>query len=123
MIAHEPPNKMPFYYAAADVLIITSNHEGSSNCLKEAMACNLPVVSTACGDAAERLREVDPASICPRDPHLLGESLVEIIQKGQRSGGRAHLSELDSGSVAHRVLGVYRRILNGHSNDERSPLR
>ena len=42
---------------AADCLLVTSLHEGSPNIVKEAMACNLPVVTVPCGDTSEQLKE------------------------------------------------------------------
>ncbi|MDJ1434188.1 glycosyltransferase [Halostagnicola sp. A-GB9-2] len=38
---------VPLYINAADALLLTSHREGFLNSVKEAMACNLPVVSTA----------------------------------------------------------------------------
>lgn len=46
---------MPFYLCAADVLISTSKWEGSPNIIKEAMACNIPIVSTDVGDVKRLL--------------------------------------------------------------------
>jgi glycosyltransferase involved in cell wall biosynthesis len=38
-------DKIPLYMIAADVLVLTSNHEASPCVIKEALACNLPIVS------------------------------------------------------------------------------
>jgi len=43
-------SKMNDYYCAADVVLVTSRHEGSSNSLKEAMLCDTPVLTTDVGD-------------------------------------------------------------------------
>ena len=63
LIQGVPHAELRWYYNAADVLLLTSYHEGSNNSIKEALACNLPVVSVDVGDARERLQEVSPSAV------------------------------------------------------------
>jgi glycosyltransferase involved in cell wall biosynthesis len=94
---------------ASDCLLVTSLHEGSPDLVKEAMACNLPVVSVPCGDVPERLEGVTPGGVRPYDAAQLADLLGEVLREGARSNGRARLFEqgLDAASVARRVAQVY----------------
>src|SRR4029077_13107866 len=77
--------------SAADCLLVTSIHEGSPNIVKEAMACNLPVVTVRCGDVEERLAGVQPGSVAPYDPARLASSIRQVLERGGRSNGRDEL--------------------------------
>ncbi len=98
---------------ASDCLLVTSLSEGSPDLVKEAMACNLPVVSVPCGDVPERLVGVEPSFICPYDSIQLAQAVEKVIQIGQRSNGRQQLFKqgLDIGSVTQRVLAVYQKAV------------
>ena len=43
------------YYCASDIHLLTSDFEGSPNSVKEALSCNLPVVSTDVGNVREMI--------------------------------------------------------------------
>jgi len=101
------PALMPVHYRAADVLLCTSPNEGSPNVVKEALACNLPVVSVPVGDVEERLAKVHPSVVVPRDPERLGEALVNVLTTRKRSNGREHVGHLALPEVAKRVMAVY----------------
>ena len=105
------PAKMPLYYRAADVLISASSAEGSPNMIKEALACNLPIVSTPVGDVPERLAGVYPSEVVPREPKRLGDAVIKILQSRQRSNGREIVASLGLKEVAIRVLDVYDSVL------------
>jgi teichuronic acid biosynthesis glycosyltransferase TuaC len=103
------PGGMPLVFNAADALILTSSIEGSPNVVKEAMMCNLPVVSTRVGDVEELLATVDPSWLCDPKPDALGAALVECLRERRRSNGRLCATELTLDAVADRVLAHYRR--------------
>jgi glycosyltransferase involved in cell wall biosynthesis len=109
VIENEAPEKVPLFFNAADVLLLTSRHEGSNNTVKEALACNLPVVATACGDVAERLKGVRACHVCSRDASELGGRLSEILLSRQRSDGREHIKSLTLDRVAIRVKQCYEK--------------
>lgn len=111
VIEHEPPDRMTYLYNAADALLLTSRHEGSNNTIKEALACNLPIVATDCGDTRERLNGVDGSYVCTRDPHDLGQRLFQIATSRERSDGRRHVQELALDKVAHRIKRTYEAVL------------
>ncbi len=105
-----PPAEVPRMMNAADCLIVTSLHEGSPNIVKEAMACNLPIVSVLCGDVLERLKHVRPGAVRPYEAPALADALVEVLQENRRSNGREALvaQGLTAEGVAVRVTDLYR---------------
>src|SRR5258707_11791341 len=105
-----PPNHIPLMMNAADCLLLTSDWEGSPNVVKEAIACNLPVVSVDVGDVRERLEGVRPSVIVTRDASEIGKGIAEIVRHGQRSNGREFVNDLSNECVSHRIVSVYRVV-------------
>jgi len=118
VISNVEPQRMPIYYRAADALVCASIREGSPNVVKEAMACNLPVVSVRVGDVAERLSGVYPGEVVSRDAKSIADAVVKVLRKRQRSNGREHLEHLSLDRIATRVLQVYRSALGETCDQE-----
>jgi len=76
-----PHKRMPTYMNAADALLLTSNREGSPDAVKEALACNLPVVSTDVGDVRERLEHVEPSAVRTTEDGL-ADALEDVLRRG-----------------------------------------
>lgn len=55
------------YYRAADVFVLTSMSEGLSNSMLEAMACGLPVVSSALAGAMDAVKDGENGFLFPQD--------------------------------------------------------
>jgi teichuronic acid biosynthesis glycosyltransferase TuaC len=106
------PELMPAWYSAADVLLLTSVAEGSPNVIKEALACDLPIVSVDVGDVSEVLAGVSLSYVRSADPEALAEALTEVLRSfPARSDGRAHSEWLGARPIGERVLQSYVRAL------------
>jgi glycosyltransferase involved in cell wall biosynthesis len=107
------PQEVVIYMNACDAMVMTSLIEGSPNVVKEAMACNVPIVGVAVGDVEELLNGVKGCEICPRDPHSIGAALLRAISQTDVSSRQVLLQRgLDLESVARRIVRVYERALN-----------
>lgn len=101
-----------FYYSAADLLVLTSLHEGSPNVIKEAMACDCPIVSTDVGDVRKNIEGIDGCHIVSFEPTDVAEKIGSTINYG-KTNGRKRLIELglDSISTSNRLIEVYKKVL------------
>ena len=115
IISNKSHKEMVDLFNAADCLLLTSLHEGSPNIIKEAMACNLPIVSVECGDVKIRLERVRNSYVSSKyDSEELAELLLKVKNANQRSNGREELKRqgLESGSIANTILYVFKEV--GH---------
>jgi glycosyltransferase involved in cell wall biosynthesis len=104
--------RVPVYMNAADVLIITSLHEGGPLVLSEALACGLPVVSVDVGIVRERLSGVEGCVVVANDrPETIAGALRTVLERGGRLVP-ASSSENKPEFIAARVEDVYRKALN-----------
>ena len=105
-----PHQEMPIYMNAADLLLMTSKREGSPNAVKEALACNLPVVTTNVGDVGRFARR-ESVSICTTTSELV-EAVVRYLTADIEADGRAAIEEdgLTLPESAARILAIYRAV-------------
>jgi glycosyltransferase involved in cell wall biosynthesis len=114
---------MPVYLNAADALVFTSREEGSPNAVKEAMACDLPVVSVAVADVPMRLAGIPGCEVCADDSaEVIAGALERTLRRAERCGGqgRAAASQLDERVLTNRVIDIYRSVLPGANGNHRS---
>ncbi len=99
--------------SAADAILVTSLHEGSPNIVKEAMACNLPVVSVNCGDVKERLVHVKPSIVVDSySEQELAQGLRYVFNEGKKSNGRQILIDdgIDYLTTAKKIVSIYNEV-------------
>jgi len=109
-----PDPEVPLYYNACDALLMTSLREGSPQVIKEAMASDLPVVSTDVGDVAEILGDTPGCRLTDSTPSNVVRELRSVLEHGKPTGGRQRLLSLglDLESVARRLVDIYRGVVS-----------
>jgi glycosyltransferase involved in cell wall biosynthesis len=100
---------IPYYLSAADCLILTSVSEGSPNVVKEAMACNCPVVSTNVGDVCEIIKNTDGCFLTSFDPDEISQKLMLALEKG-KTAGRESIKHLESKQIAQKLVALYNSV-------------
>ena len=114
LILHKRPHsEVPAYLNASDLLILTSEHEGSPNVVKEAMACNLPIVSTDVGDVRQTIDGTRDCVIAEPSVESLADGISAVLQSGRRTDGRRRIEALSAGAVAEKIVGIYQGVLEG----------
>ncbi len=107
-----PNEYTPFYYNAASVVVLTSYHEGSPNVIKEAMACNIPIVSTDVGDVREVIGKTKACYITSFEPEDVADKIKKALAFGKRTTGREDIKHLESSVVAKRIIAIYKKVLD-----------
>jgi glycosyltransferase involved in cell wall biosynthesis len=106
----EPHQRVPLYMNACDVLALASDYEGSPVVIKEAMACNLPIVSVDVGDVAQVVGGTEGCYICRRDPADMAQKLNLALARGRRTNGRQAIRRLGLESTVEGVLDIYEEL-------------
>lgn len=103
------------YYMISDLVLLTSISEGSPGVVKEAMACNLPVVSTNVGDVAVNLEGVRNCAVASR---MDAEELASLCAKclnneieGKLGRDKIYELGLDDVSVCKNIYMLYNNLV------------
>jgi len=104
-------NKIPIYLNAADCLLLTSDCEGSPNIVKEAMACNLPVVSFDVGDVKERLKKIYPSKVVDKNIDEMTAAVIKILKSNERSNGFKNIMTISNETLIIKIIKLYRNLI------------
>jgi glycosyltransferase involved in cell wall biosynthesis len=106
------PGDMPDYYRASDCVLLTSDHEGSPNVVKEALCCGTPVVSVDAGDVRWWLELVPGCELVGRDPAAIASGIRAVLDRASRVDASRVRAELAISRIAERILEVYREAID-----------
>lgn len=107
---NKPHEMVAKYMNACDVMVLASEHEGSPVTVKEAIACNLPIVSVDVGDVAEIINEIDGCYLCERTPKDMAEKIGWVLMRGHRVDGHQRIKNMTVDWAVEKVLDLYKQI-------------
>ena len=96
---------------ACDLLLMTSIREGSPQIIKEAMACNCPIVSTNVGDVKEIISNTDGCYITSFDSKDVAEKIEMALKFGRETDGRQKIKHLGINVTAENVINIYKNVM------------
>ena len=105
-----PHDEVVRYMCAADALLLTSVSEGSPNVIKEAMACNCPIVSTDVGDVRWITENVAGTYVADNDdPGAISICIRNALVFNNRTRGRDVIVQkgITSDCIADRIIELY----------------
>lgn len=102
---------VPYYLNACDVLCFPSLREGSPNVIKEAMACNSPIVATDVGDIREVIKDTDGCFLSTNDPKDFAEKINQALLFN-KTKGRESITHLSSQNIAHKLIKYYQDTIS-----------
>ena len=107
---NKPREIVAQYMNACDAMVCVSDHEGSPMAIREALACNLPIVSAPVGDVAQLIEDVDGCYVCQPEPQDVADKLRRVLNAQQRTQSMQKMVKMDVAWAAKQVLKVYERI-------------
>jgi D-inositol-3-phosphate glycosyltransferase len=111
-------DKLPYFYSAAEVLVMPSHYESFGMVALEAMACGTPVIASEVGGLAYLVRDGETGFTIPaEEPDTLCEKLTWLLSNQdlhtQMSNRAAeYAQDYAWEKIANQIVGEYKKLLN-----------
>jgi len=112
---------LPYYYSAADVVVVPSHYESFGMVALEAMACGTPVVASQVGGLAYLIQNGETGFHVPdQDPVALSDQLLAIIENDELLESMSvNAAEYAKGFswhvIANQIINLYKEIIRDYS--------
>ncbi len=99
---------------ASRLLLMTSFHESAPQIVKEALACNCPVVSTDVGDVKAVLSDMQGSYLIDYTVEDVIRKCRYILDSDETYKSRKHVKKFELSVIANRIKDVYLKVLKSN---------
>jgi len=96
---------------ASDILLLTSVSEGSPQVIKEAMACNCPIVATDVGDIKKIISDTEGCYLTSFNPLDVADKIKLALKFNKRTNGREVIKHFDNQIIAKKIFRLYQKVI------------
>lgn len=117
-LGKQDQKSLPYYYSAAEVVVMPSHYESFGMVALEAMACGTPVVASQVGGLAFLVQDEETGFVVPgNNPNILADRLIRIIKNPDLQQKMSKQSEIYAKQYAWEVISesiakIYKEVLN-----------
>lgn len=112
---------LPYYYSAAEVVVMPSHYESFGMVALEAMACGTPVIASRVGGLAYLVKDGETGySVPAQDPEALADKLRSVFvdpDLREKMGHKAavYAQEFRWETITAQIAEIYQRMLLPHN--------
>jgi glycosyltransferase involved in cell wall biosynthesis len=103
--------RLALYMNACDVLLFPSYQEGSPNVVKQALACDLPIVATDVGDVRSVIGDAPECAVVDLDLDVFAKQVEHVLATRRRTIGAPHVARFAPARVASALIAIYCDVL------------
>ena len=115
-------DSLPYYYSAAEVVVMPSHYESFGMVALEAMACGTPVIASEVGGLRYLIKEGETGYFVPmQNPEILAERMRILLldeklrcEIGMKAADYAR--NYDWSIIAREVIAVYEKVISNHKS-------
>jgi glycosyltransferase involved in cell wall biosynthesis len=109
-----PHERVPLYMNASEAVLMTSAFEASPVTIREALACNVPVICTDVGDVRVVMQGIQGCRIVDADADAISTALRAVLAGPRRVQSRERMHAYALETVAQKLIALYQEVIERH---------
>ena len=99
-----------------NIILLTSKREGWPNSIKEALACNIPFVSTDVSDLSFIAKKEESCKIAEPNINDITEKIIDSLNSKRDINLRKHVEHMDVISTCKKIHNLYKLTIENFKN-------